>query len=82
MEFLFVMEKIKNNPMNVENLKGAFQVFDKDGNGFISADELREIMTCLGEKLTDKEAGAMIQEADINGDGMVDYDGMTKQCRI
>jgi hypothetical protein len=24
----------------------------------------------------------MIQEADINGDGMVDYDGMTKQCRI
>ena len=31
------------------------QVFDKDGNGFISAAELRHIMTNLGEKLTDEE---------------------------
>jgi Ca2+-binding EF-hand superfamily protein len=30
-------------------------VFDKDGNGFISAAELRHIMTNLGEKLTDEE---------------------------
>jgi hypothetical protein len=32
------------------------QVFDKDGNGFISAAELRHVMTNLGEKLTDEEA--------------------------
>jgi len=31
------------------------QVFDKDGNGFISAAELRHVMTNLGEKLTDEE---------------------------
>lgn len=30
------------------------QVFDKDGNGFISAAELRHVMTNLGEKLTGK----------------------------
>ena len=29
-------------------------MFDKDGNGFISAAELRHIMTNLGEKLTDE----------------------------
>ena len=31
-------------------------MFDKDGNGFISAAELRHVMTNLGEKLTDEEA--------------------------
>ncbi|KAJ1488276.1 hypothetical protein T484DRAFT_1887715 [Baffinella frigidus] len=46
-------------------------VFDKDGNGFISAAELRHVMTNLGEKLTDEEVDEMIREADIDGDGQV-----------
>ena len=32
-----------------EELKEAFRVFDKDQNGFISAGELRHVMTNLGE---------------------------------
>merc|ERR1712060_688546 len=47
-----------------EELKEAFRVFDKDGNGFISAAELRHIMTNLGEKLTDEEVDEMLREAD------------------
>ena len=50
-------------------------MFDKDGNGYISADELRYVMTNLGEKLTDQEVKEMIMEADMNGDGLVDYNG-------
>jgi calmodulin len=38
-----------------EEILEAFKVFDKDGNGFISAAELHHIMTNLGEKLTDEE---------------------------
>lgn len=34
-----------------EELIEAFKVFDRDGNGFISAAELRHVMTNLGEKL-------------------------------
>lgn len=41
-----------------EEIKEAFKVFDKDGNGFISAAELRHVMTNLGEKLS---------EAEVNG---------------
>ena len=57
-----------------EGLLEAFRVFDKDGNGFISASELRHVMTNLGEKLTDEEVDEMIKEADIDGDGLVNYE--------
>ena len=40
-----------------------------------SAAELRHVMTNLGEKLTDDEVDEMIREADIDGDGQVNYDG-------
>lgn len=54
-----------------EELREAFKVFDKDGNGFISAAELRHVMTNLGEKLSDAEVDEMIREADVDGDGQV-----------
>lgn len=58
-----------------EEIREAFRVFDKDGDGFIDASELKHVMTNLGEKLTDDELQEMIKEADTNGDGQVDYDG-------
>ena len=51
----------------------------QDGNGYISAAELRHVMTNLGEKLTDEEVDEMIREADIDGDGQVNYEGKTLQ---
>lgn len=48
----------------------------QDGNGYISAAELRHVMTNLGEKLTDEEVDEMIREADIDGDGQVNYEGI------
>ena len=50
------------------------KVFDRDGNGFISAAELRHVMTNLGEKLTDEEVDEMIREADVDGDGQINYE--------
>ena len=52
--------------------KEAFKVFDRDNNGFISAAELRHVMTSIGEKLTDDEVDEMIREADQDGDGRID----------
>ncbi|EPS61190.1 hypothetical protein M569_13611 [Genlisea aurea] len=61
-----------------EELKEAFKVFDKDQNGFISPNELRQVMISLGEKLSDEEVEQMIKEADLDGDGLVNYDDFVK----
>jgi calmodulin len=61
-----------------EEIVEAFKVFDKDGNGYISAAELRHVMTNLGEKLTDEECDEMIREADIDGDGQINYGEFVK----
>jgi EF-hand domain pair len=39
-----------------------------------SAVQLRHVMTNLGEKLTDEEVDEMIREADVDGDGQVNYE--------
>merc|ERR1719183_509650 len=73
-EFLGLMSKQTKERDSQEELKEAFKVFDKDGNGFISAAELRHVMTSLGEKLTDEEVDEMIREADVDGHGQVNYE--------
>ena len=80
-EFLTMMAKKCHDTETDEELKQAFQVFDKDQNGKISAAELRHVMTNLGEKLTDEEVDEMIREADINGDGEIDYHGKSHRSR-
>lgn len=56
-------------------LREAFKMFDRDGNGFIDADELRLCMMNLGEKLTLEEVEEMIREVDVDFDGRMNYEG-------
>lgn len=41
--------------------------------------QLRHVMTNLGEKLTDEEVDEMIREADVDGDGQVNYEVRMRQ---
>ena len=46
----------------------------QNGNGHISRFELKAVMMNLGEKLTDTECDALVREADLDGDGQIDYE--------
>lgn len=50
-----------------------FRVFDKDGNGFITIDELEMTMLSLGETLTPSELQEMMDEVDSDRDGKVSF---------
>lgn len=50
-----------------------FQVFD-NGKGYIKADDLREIMKTLGDRMTDEEIDEMMYEAEVK-DGMINING-------
>ena len=49
-------------------------MFDTNGDGFISKAEFKQcMMHFTDEELTDKEVEDMLSEADLNNDGMIDY---------
>ncbi|XP_053381746.1 calmodulin-A-like [Mercenaria mercenaria] len=61
-----------------EVIRSAFRTFDKDGNGFIDANELRTAMKKLGECLTDKEVEDMMKQTDVAEDGKINYEELVK----
>ncbi|XP_047503285.1 calmodulin-like isoform X1 [Pieris napi] len=73
-EFLQMMSKKMRGGDGEDELREAFRVFDKNNDGLISSVELRHVMTNLGERLSEEEVDDMIREADLDGDGMVNYD--------
>ncbi|XVF31146.1 hypothetical protein REPUB_Repub16aG0120500 [Reevesia pubescens] len=73
-EFLNLMARKMKEAEAEEELKEAFRVFDKDQDGYISPNELMQVMINIGEKLTDEELEQMIREADLDGDGQVNYE--------
>ncbi|SPQ24314.1 5ef4de72-1994-4316-857a-dca6952267fa [Thermothielavioides terrestris] len=72
-EFLTLMSQSVREVDTEQELLNAFRVFDKDGSGTISSDELRNVLKSLGENLTDQELDEMLQLADRNGDGQIDF---------
>ena len=47
--------------------KDAFSLFDKDGNGTISKEELGMVMRSIGRNPTGRELQDMIHEVDVDG---------------
>mmetsp|Transcript_8223 Transcript_8223/g.10894 ORF Transcript_8223/g.10894 Transcript_8223/m.10894 type:complete len:216 (+) Transcript_8223:168-815(+) len=55
----------------VNQLKAAFQLYDKDGSGSISFEEFKEF---LGPAASSEDVIAILSDGDTNGDGEVDFD--------
>lgn len=59
------------------DLQNAFRCFDTDGNGFISLEELKQVMENLDVKMSMEEVKEMLREVDDDNDGNVSFEG---QC--
>lgn len=68
----------KNSRAEIDKV---FQLFDEDGFGKISFRNLKRIAQELGESLTDEELTEMIEEADRDGDGLINPDEFYRVMR-
>ena len=74
-EFVGMMANhMKDEIDTKEEICKAFKAFDNKGNGTIPVEELRYILTNLGEALTEEEVEELIKQADHNKDGTVHYE--------
>ncbi|MFH9267008.1 MULTISPECIES: EF-hand domain-containing protein [unclassified Streptomyces] len=60
---------------DIESARTAFERFDRDGDGLITANEYKSAMAQLGDPfVTETVAQAIINSHDGNGDGMLTFD--------
>jgi len=62
---------IENHP-SIPELIAAFQKIDKDGDGQLDRDELKEALSGMG--VNEEDVDAMIKEADVDKDGKISKD--------
>ncbi|OAY74409.1 putative calcium-binding protein CML19 [Ananas comosus] len=68
---------------DVVEFEHVFRSFDKDGDGRISAAELRCYMSAtLGEEIPAEDAAALVASADADGDGLLDVDEFTRLAKF
>ena len=70
--FRLISRKVQEN--QIQKLSyDIFRVFDKDGDGFITVDELAMTMLSLDETLGPSELKEMMDEVDSDRDGKISY---------
>ncbi|XP_063238642.1 troponin C, isoallergen Bla g 6.0101-like [Bacillus rossius redtenbacheri] len=70
----FLGEEEENTEAMQDELREAFRLYDKEGNGYITTGVLREILKELDDKITEEDLDMMIEEIDSDGSGTVDFD--------
>ncbi len=77
--FLELFDRRMKDPDTEEDLLESFKIFDKEGNGIITVQELKHLVSHFGETLSEEEADELIREADIDGDGTVNIYKFSKK---
>ena len=62
----------------INELKQAFAAMDTNGDGQVTKEELKSLLSQLGETVDDAVIDEMIKIADVNGDGKVDFNEFVK----
>ncbi|OWF34955.1 neo-calmodulin-like [Mizuhopecten yessoensis] len=74
-EFVSMMsKKWRDLEKEEDEIKKAFKVFDRNGDGMIEMRELKAVLTGLGERMTEEEFQDLMREADLDGNGVITYE--------
>ena len=71
----FMKKELKKLDYEQKLFRDAFKKFDKDGSGFVSFEELKKALCGKGDKMSDEDVQYFFDEADLNKDGKIDYEG-------
>uniref|UniRef100_A0A803MSM0 EF-hand domain-containing protein n=1 Tax=Chenopodium quinoa TaxID=63459 RepID=A0A803MSM0_CHEQI len=66
--------KSKKNPLSEEQLRNTFMAHDKNGDGHLDKEELKEAFRALGARIPCYRAGRAIYYSDIDLDGTINED--------
>ena len=61
-----------------DEMKEAFSIFDRDGDGAICKEELKRVFNHIGQMLTEEECETMIREIDTTGTGKIQQEDFSK----
>ncbi|EDW33104.1 GL16202 [Drosophila persimilis] len=70
--------KAKPQSQQQKHQPASSRVFDRDGNGFITRDELQTAMEMIGEPLNEQQLEQLLAIADLDQDGRINYEEFTR----
>ncbi|XP_046336577.1 calmodulin-like [Haliotis rufescens] len=71
--FMSIMLKMDSQFKKDDRMKRMFEQFDKNGDGKITAAELKSVLTGTCPDITESQVKQMVKQADLDGDGKIDY---------
>ena len=71
-EFVKLMSRHHNPAVTPQQqYEAIFKVFDADGNGYISRSEFKDTLFSIGQRCSEEELNALVDEIDLNRDGII-----------
>ena len=81
-EFEEFLNTLANKSVGDENIvKQAFAILDRTDSGYITLNDLKHAMLCLGENYTNEEINEMISLVDDDQDGVINFQEFNKLIR-
>lgn len=68
-DYINILAEIEWKPDNSEEVRAAFSAFDKSENGTLSLDEMKHVLSRIGDSLTPEESANFVGMIDNYGDG-------------
>ncbi|XP_072075400.1 calmodulin-like protein 3 isoform X2 [Arachis hypogaea] len=84
-EFERLYKNVMGDDDDEEDMKEAFKLFDQNGDGFVSGEELSSVLCSLGlrqGKKTLEDCKNLIKKVDLDGDGMLDFKEFKQMIKL